>query len=89
VDSGLAIAEQAAAAAGDTEVFIAGGASVYLDTLPVTGRIYLTRVHHDVPGDRVMPPGWLTGFSLVSREDGTDIDSRLSYSFLGYERAGR
>lgn len=89
VRAGLDLAEQIAAAAGDTEVFIAGGVSVYRDTLPVTGRIYLTRVHQDVPGDRSMPPGWLTGFELVRREDGRDDQSQLSYSFLDYERAQR
>jgi dihydrofolate reductase len=89
VESGLGLAERTAAAAGDPEVFIAGGVSIYRDTLPVAGRIYLTRVNHVVPGDRAMPPGWLTGFGLVRREDGMDEESQLSYSFLDYERARR
>jgi dihydrofolate reductase len=87
--AGLDLAERAAASAGDAEVFIAGGVSIYRDTLPATGRIYLTRVHQVVPGDRAMPPGWLTGFDLIRREDGRDEESQLSYSFLDYERAQR
>jgi dihydrofolate reductase len=89
VQAGLELAAHAAASAGDTEVFIAGGVSIYRDTLAATGRIYLTRVHHVVAGDRAMPPGWLNGFELVRRQDGVDEESQLSYSFLDYERACR
>jgi dihydrofolate reductase len=55
--------------------------------LPLADRIYLTRVHHVVEGDRSMPAGWLAGFDLVRREDVTDPKSQLRYSFLEYERA--
>jgi len=87
VPSALEEAQRIAAAAGDAEVFVAGGVSIYRDVLPLADRIYLTRVHHVVPGDRSMPPGWLAGFDLVRREDVTDPKSHLSYSFLDYERA--
>jgi dihydrofolate reductase len=87
VASALEEAGRIAAAAGDDEVFVAGGVSIYCDVLPRADRIYLTRVHHVVPGDRSMPPGWLAGFDLVRREDVTDPKSQLSYSFLDYERA--
>jgi dihydrofolate reductase len=33
----------------EDETFIIGGASVYRQALPVTGKIYLTRVHHTFP----------------------------------------
>ena len=84
--SALEEAERIAAAAGDEELFVAGGVSIYCDVLPFTDRIYLTRVHHVVEGDRSMPPGWLAGFGLVRREDVTDRGSQLRYSFLDYER---
>ena len=87
VRSALEEAERIAAAAGDAEVFVAGGVSIYCDVLPLADRIYLTRVHHVVAGDRSMPPGWLAGFDLVRREDVTDPKTHLSYSFLDYERA--
>jgi dihydrofolate reductase len=87
VASALEEARRIATAAGDEEVFVAGGVSIYCDVLPRTDRIYLTRVHHVVDGDRSMPPGWLDGFELVRREEVTDPKSHLSYSFLDYERA--
>lgn len=44
-----------AADAGDDEVFIIGGAGVYLEALPLAGRVYLTRVDADIDGDVVFP----------------------------------
>ena len=44
--------DQALALAGDAgEVMIIGGARVYEQFLPLTNRIYLTRVHASVEGD--------------------------------------
>jgi dihydrofolate reductase len=77
-----ASAERAAEAGG--EIFVLGGASVYEQTLPEIDRVYLTRVHRGVAGDTSMPPGWLAGFELVSREHRPDTDG--GFSFLVYER---
>lgn len=68
----------------DGEVFVIGGASVYQQVLPQVGRIYLTRLHRDVDGDTVMPPGWLNGFTLSARQDRAGPDG--GYSFLDYQR---
>lgn len=89
LEAALDLAERAAAAAGDTELFVVGGVSIYRDTLPRADRVYLTRVHHVVEGDRSMPPGWLDGFGLVRSEEVTDPKTHLAYSFLDYERARR
>jgi dihydrofolate reductase len=88
VPEALALAERLAAAAGDSEFFVIGGESVYRDALPLAGRVYLTRVHHEVPGDRAMPDGWLAGFELAAREDAAGEDP-LRYSFLDYRRPAR
>lgn len=40
-----------AADAGDDEVFVIGGAGVYVEALPMADRVYLTRIHADVQGD--------------------------------------
>jgi len=77
------------AAAGDTEFFIIGGASVYGDTLPRADRVYLTRVHDQVAGDRSMPDGWLAGFELAARDDQAGAQGPLPYSFLDYRRTVR
>ncbi len=82
----LSLARELAAAAGDEEFFIAGGVSVYRQTLAVTDRIYLTRVHQTVAGDRAMPAGWLDGFTLVSRAEGVSA-AGTGYEWLGYDRS--
>ena len=87
VESALAQAARLAAGAGSGELFVAGGESVYRQVLPSADRIYLTRVHAEVAGDRRMPDRWLAGFELVSRQDATDPGSGTGYSFLGYQRA--
>jgi dihydrofolate reductase len=51
--------EQALALArdrGEQEVFVIGGAQIYALVLPVTDKIYLTRVHAQVPCDTYFPP---------------------------------
>lgn len=73
--------------AGEPEVFIAGGASVYAEALPLAARVYLTRVHRVVDGDRSMPPAWLDGFELVGREAGRHPGAAMPYEFLDYRRA--
>jgi dihydrofolate reductase len=59
---------------------------VYQRALPQADRIYLTRLHRDVAGDTVMPPGWLDGFTLVAREDRDVEAADDGYSWLDYER---
>lgn len=72
--------------AGDGECFVAGGADVYEQTLPLADRVYLTRVHLAVAGDRRMPDGWLAGFGLAHTERVTDDTTGTGYSFLDYQR---
>ena len=86
LDAALRIAETAAAAAGDGEFFILGGESIYRKTLPLAHRVYLTRVHAVLEGDRHMPAGWLDGFELTHAEDVTDLGATYPYEFLDYER---
>jgi dihydrofolate reductase len=86
LEAALALAAELATAAGDAEVFIGGGVSVYAGALPFAGRVYLTRVHAAVPGDRSMPPGWLDGFTLVHREAAHDPAASMRYEWLQYER---
>jgi len=85
----LALAGRLAAEAGDGEFFVIGGESVYRDALALADRVYLTRVHGEVAGDRAMPAGWLAGFELAARDDGAGDEGPLRYSFLDYQRAAR
>jgi len=89
VADALALAERLAEQAGATEFFVIGGESVYRDALPRADRVYLTRVHGQVAGDRSMPDGWLAGFELAARDDEAGAQGPLRYSHLDYHRAAR
>jgi dihydrofolate reductase len=52
----LATAHALAAGRGVDEIMIIGGAEVYRATLPLTERIYLTRVHGHPEGDVLLEP---------------------------------
>lgn len=87
VDGALTAAARLAAAAGQAEFFVIGGASVFRQAMPSIDKVYLTRIQQDVQGDRAMPAGWLAGFELRRRQDGLRSGSgRLAYSFLDYQR---
>jgi dihydrofolate reductase len=51
VEQALAMAELQ----GENEAFIAGGAQVYAQALPLAERIYWTQVHAEVEGDTTFP----------------------------------
>lgn len=59
---------EAARAAGDDEVFVAGGGEIYRLALPLADRIYLTRVEGDVEGDVCFAPLKPAEWTLVSSE---------------------
>ena len=86
LEEALSLAGALTLAAGNDEVFVAGGVSVYAGALPLAERVYLTRVHGEVPGDRGMPPGWLDGFRLVRAEPASDPAATLPYEWLDYVR---
>jgi dihydrofolate reductase len=83
----LAAAAEATRQAGRQQFFVIGGASVYQQALPFVDRLYLTRIHQPVPGDRAMPAGWLSGFELVSQQDVVPQAGQPGYSWLDYRRA--
>ena len=55
VVDGLPEALELARLKGENEAFIAGGAQVYAQALPLADRIYWTQVHADVDGDTFFP----------------------------------
>lgn len=79
--------DEAIRAAGDApELFVIGGASLFVDMLPMVDRIYLTRIDHEFQGDTWFPeigPQWRE----VSRESHLpDEKNRYSYTFVTLER---
>ena len=78
-----------AANAGESEVFIAGGAEIYELAMHRADRMYLTRVHAEVEGDTFFPEfDDVSEWRLVDAEH-CEADERNLYpfSFLTYERA--
>jgi dihydrofolate reductase len=74
----------------DDENFIIGGASVYKQFLPYTGRLYLTRVHREFQGDVFFPELDFSEWNLVSSEE-YPLDEKLgfSYTYEVYDRITR
>jgi dihydrofolate reductase len=89
VPAALAAAARLAGQAGREEFFVIGGASVYAQALPAVDRIYLTRVHREMPGDCALPAGWLAGFEETGRQDVAADGARPPYSWLLCQRAAR
>lgn len=80
VDEALALAQ------GD-EVFIAGGAEIYRQTLPLADRLYLTLIEKEIPGDAFFPPLNEADWQLVSQERyDADETNPFPHRFLIYER---
>ncbi|MGB6365057.1 MAG: dihydrofolate reductase, partial [Thermoanaerobaculia bacterium] len=76
-----------AAAAGDDEAFVAGGAQIYNLALPRANRLYLTRIHAAIEGDTRLPELVESEWNLVSKEDHQpEGKNEHSYSFLTYDR---
>ena len=64
----LQIAREQAAEDGASEVCVIGGEALFALALPRAGRIYLTEVEADVPGDVVFPPFDESQWREVSHE---------------------
>ncbi|MCG3204745.1 MAG: Dihydrofolate reductase [Elusimicrobia bacterium] len=41
--------------AGEGETFVIGGATLFKEALPIADKLYMTLIHHDVPGDVHFP----------------------------------
>ncbi len=81
VDEALALAQ------GDDEVFIAGGAEIYEQTMDRLNRLYLTCIERDFPGDTYFPQVDLSGWRLIEEEHHpASTPEALPFAFLTYER---
>ena len=72
----LAIAQQA----GETEVFIAGGATIYRATLALADKIYLTEIKTQLEGDTFFPIISTQAWEEVKRTH-HPMDARHPYSY--------
>jgi len=72
---------------GENELFIVGGEEIYKLAMPVTERIYLTRIHTVVEGDTFYPELDLNVWkqkSVDSRK--ADHKNPYDYDFIIYEK---
>lgn len=74
--------------AGDPEPFVAGGAHVYEQAIPLADRMYLTRVHAEVDGDAFFPRfDDVAEWAVTSAEHfGANEKNEYPSSFLTYDR---
>ncbi|MEM9463027.1 MAG: dihydrofolate reductase [Myxococcota bacterium] len=80
VAHGLAEALERVEAAGDSELFVIGGAEIYALALPYADRLLLTRVEAAVPGDVVFPEYDAAAWVEVDRQE-HPADERHAYPF--------
>jgi dihydrofolate reductase len=69
------------------EAFIIGGGEIYKQTMPITQRLYLTRVHTTIEGDTFFPEFNKAEWELLSQLDFTaDAKHAFDYSFQVWQR---
>ncbi|HEY8887625.1 MAG TPA: dihydrofolate reductase [Gallionella sp.] len=74
----------------DDEIFVIGGAELYLQAIALADRIYLTEIDLDIHGDAHFPEFNRDEWHEVSREIGTQLEPQpLQYHFVIYQRNGR
>ncbi|HEX8437446.1 dihydrofolate reductase [Archangium sp.] len=78
--------EEALDMARGDEVFIAGGADLYRQTMERLRRLYLTRLERDYEGDTFFPEVDLSGWRLVEEAHHPATATEPPFSFLTYER---
>ena len=72
----------------DPQPFIAGGAEIYRQSVPLVHRIHLTRVHCQIDGDTFFPEVDWADWKLVESERfDADKKNQYDYSFEVYDRA--
>ena len=73
--------------AGETEVFIIGGAEIFKQAMPFVDKIHLTVVHENFTGDAFFPEIEPSVFSLIEdKKHEKDSENNYDFSFLIYEK---
>lgn len=67
-------------AKNDPEIFIIGGGVIYEMALPLTDRIYLTKIHHSFEGDTYFPEINMEDWS-ISEQRNFEPDEKNKYPF--------
>ena len=82
--------EAAISACGDdNEIFVIGGAELYLQAIALADRIYLTEIDADIHGDAYFPEFKRSEWLELSRETHSQLEPQpLQYQFVVYHRKG-
>ena len=84
------LAQAIAACAGDTEIFVVGGAEIYALAMPLADTLYLTEIQRDVEGDAHFPEFDRHTWLEVAREMRSQQQPQpLNYHFVTYRRNTR
>ncbi len=71
--------------AGETEVFVVGGAEVFREALPFAQRIYLTKIMAEVEADTFFPKWDESEWEIISQtEHPADDRHAFSFRFVDY-----
>jgi dihydrofolate reductase len=90
VVNSLNAALEAAKATEVKEAYVIGGGEIYKQSLPITQRIYLTRVHANFEGDTSFPELPAAEWELHSRLNfDTDEKHAFAYSFEIWDRKNK
>jgi dihydrofolate reductase len=75
------------ACSGDEEIFIVGGAELYVQSLPLVDTLYVTEIQQVVEGDAHFPEFAMDQWNETSRELRTQESPQpLEYHFVTYRR---
>ncbi|HVS00640.1 MAG TPA: dihydrofolate reductase [Thermoanaerobaculia bacterium] len=81
------VREALALTQGDEEVFIAGGAELFRETLPVADRLYLTLIEKEFEGDTFFPDFDPSAWRVVEEErHEPDAEVPYAYTFQTLDR---
>lgn len=71
--------------AGEQNIYIAGGARLYEEALPIVDKMYITEIDLEVQGDTYFP---MFDETLFEKQIDAEVDGEVSYKLLTYTRTG-
>ena len=78
------------ASGDDDEIFVIGGAELYLQAIALADRIYMTEIDSDISGDAYFPEFKLDEWLEMSRDKHSQLEPQpLRFDFVVYHRKGR
>ena len=79
IDEALSVAKD------DNEAFVIGGEAIFKETLPLAGKLYLTRIHKTFEGDAFLPEFDVTQWKETDRELRKEHPD-FEYSYINYSK---